>query len=144
MKYGTRKVMWKSLKVADFQTCAYVQAVIIQPLGEDGVLIAASNTIRGYTSRDKVNFCILPLLQNHCCTPSSYNQCLLSHGSKLGLIDEMGSWKCAGMDCNDWRKTRHHIDGLGFVFFFFFLKCDCCKPAGLKKFPEKEVILQLL
>ncbi|CAM6029644.1 unnamed protein product [Sphagnum balticum] len=29
------------------------QAVIIQPLGEDGVLIAASNTIRGYTSRDK-------------------------------------------------------------------------------------------
>jgi hypothetical protein len=33
---------------------------------------------------------------------------------------------------------------LGFVFFFFFLKCDCCKPAGLKKFPEKEVILQLL
>jgi hypothetical protein len=41
------------LKVADIQTCAYVQAVIIQPLGEDGVLIAASNTIRGYTSRDK-------------------------------------------------------------------------------------------
>jgi hypothetical protein len=41
------------LKVADFQTCGYVQAVIIQPLGEDGVLIAASNTIRGYTSRDK-------------------------------------------------------------------------------------------
>jgi len=69
--------------VADFQTCAYVQAVIIQPLGEDGVLIAASNTIRGYTSRDKVNFCILPLLQNQCHTPSSYNQCLLSHGSKL-------------------------------------------------------------
>jgi hypothetical protein len=69
--------------VADFQTYAYVQAVIIQPLGEDGVLIAASNTIRGYTSRDKVNFRILPLLQNHCHTPSSYNQYLLSHGSKL-------------------------------------------------------------
>ena len=30
------------------------QAVILQPLGDDGVLVVASDTIRGFTSRDQV------------------------------------------------------------------------------------------
>ncbi len=92
-----------------------------------------------WTSAFYLSCKIIAILQAHTINAYSPMEASWSHR-------EMGSWKCAGMDCNDWRKTRHHIEGLGFVFFFFFffLECDCYKPAGLKIFPEKEVILQPL
>lgn len=36
------------------------QAAIIQPIGNDGVLIAASNTQRGFTRLDQVPVCLRP------------------------------------------------------------------------------------
>lgn len=35
------------------------QAAIIQPIGNDGVLIAASNTQRGFTRLDQVTSCLV-------------------------------------------------------------------------------------
>ena len=34
-----------------------MQAVLLQPLGDDGVLVLASDTIRGFTPADQVLLC---------------------------------------------------------------------------------------